>query len=91
MEKKTALEVLRFFTGLTVTDTDAYRIQTQVSYVEKAMESYAQQEREIAVKKALEEVINQKNAYQKSGFIVETRDEDILSLYPKVIETLIKD
>jgi len=56
-----------------------------------AMEAYAQQEREIAVKKALEEVINQKKAYQKSGFIVETRDEDILSLYPKVIETLNKD
>lgn len=38
---KTALEILRTHTGLTVTDPDAVRMQTKVEYVQSAMHEYA--------------------------------------------------
>ena len=82
--KKTPLEFLRQSTGLTVTDLDAVRMQTQISYVVEAIEAYAKQEVETAVDLALMKC--------SAKAIIHSSElaERILSLKPEIMDELLK-
>lgn len=55
------------------------------------LEEYAKQEREIVVNVTLDEIIKSKKVHQKSGFIIEITDVNILSLAPQILKELNKD